>query len=210
MKKFFTAVIMAVALISAIPAQAQIKWGLKGGYNVTNMSLSADVIDKSNQTGFFIGPTVKFTLPIVGLGVDVAALYDQREAKLKDTEAESSKNVSEKNINIPINVRYGFGLGSVASAYVAVGPQFGFNVGDKDFTISQDGEESLGYSLKKTNFSVNVGVGVSLISHLEIGCNYNIACGKTGEVSASSVAGNLLGSKKNRTNAWQVYLSYYF
>lgn len=210
MKKFFTAVLMAVALVSAIPSQAQIKWGLKGGYNVTTMSLSKDVIDKSNQTGFFIGPTVKFTLPIVGLGVDVAALYDQREAKLKDTGVESSKNISEKNINIPINVRYGFGLGSIASAYVAVGPQFGFNVGNKNFTISQYEDKTLDYSLKKTNFSVNVGVGVSLISHIEIGCNYNIACGKTGDVSVSNVAGKLFVPNKNRTNAWQVYLAYYF
>ena len=34
--------------------------------------------------------------------------------------------------------------------------------------------------LSKTNFSINVGAGVSLIQHLEIGFTYNIACGKTG------------------------------
>ena len=118
---------LAVSLLAATTAQAQIKFGLKGGLNVTDMSLSSKVIDKSNQTGFFIGPTVKFTLPLVGLGIDAAALSDQRDAELND------EKVSQKNINIPINLRYNIGLGSLAGIYVAAGPQFGFNVGDKNF-----------------------------------------------------------------------------
>ena len=59
---------VVAALFVATSAQAQIKLGVKGGLNVTDMSLSASVIDKSNQTGFFIGPTVKLSLPLVGLG----------------------------------------------------------------------------------------------------------------------------------------------
>ena len=84
MKKIFTSAAIALAMISAAnTAQAQVKFGVKGGLNVTNMSFSKDVVDANNQTGFFIGPTLKFTLPIVGLGIDASALYDQREAKLK-------------------------------------------------------------------------------------------------------------------------------
>lgn len=204
MKKIFTAVALAVAFFTALPAQAQlVKFGLKGGYNVTNMSISKEVVDKSNQTGWFIGPTAKVTLPIVGLGVDIAALYDQREAKL--TADDESQTVSEKNINIPINVRYSFGLGSMASVYAAVGPQFGFNVGSKNYEWG----DLDNYQLKKSNFSINVGVGASLVNHLEIGCNYNIACGKTGEATYTNVAGDVI-NYKNRTNAWQVYLAYYF
>ena len=70
-------------LLAATSAQAQIKFGLKGGLNVTDMSLSRKVFDADNQAGFFIGPTVKFTLPVMGLGIDAAALYDQRQAKVK-------------------------------------------------------------------------------------------------------------------------------
>lgn len=66
------------------------------------------------------------TLPIVGLGVDASALYDQRDAKLED------EKVSLRSINVPINVRYGIGLGSMASIYLAAGPQFGYNIGDKN------------------------------------------------------------------------------
>ncbi len=66
----------------ATNANAQIKFGLKGGLDVTNMSLSNDVFDASNKTGFFVGPMVKVTIPIVGLSFDAAALYDQKEAKV--------------------------------------------------------------------------------------------------------------------------------
>ena len=83
MKKIFALALVALGMMTANPAQAQIKFGLKGGLNITDMSMDSKVLDASNRTGFFIGPSVKFTLPVVGLGIDASALYDQREAKLK-------------------------------------------------------------------------------------------------------------------------------
>ncbi len=207
MKKLFTSLAFAAAMFAAVPSQAQVKFGLKGGYNVTDMSLSTDVIKKSNQTGFFVGPTAKFTLPVVGLGIDAAILYDQREAKMENTINAETSTVSEKNINIPINVRYSFGVSSLASVYLAAGPQFGFNVGGKNYNWG----DMANYELKKSNFSINVGAGVSLINHIEIGCTYNIACGKTGELTVKDVATQVPSTvKNNRTNAWQVYAAYYF
>lgn len=205
MKKIFTAILLVVALMSATAVQAQIKFGLKGGLNVTNMSFSADVIDKSNQTGFFIGPTVKFTLPLVGLGVDAAALFDQRNAKAGADGDEVT--LKQRSINIPINLRYNIGLGSLAGIYLAAGPQFGFNIGDKTFTW----EDGVNYDMSDSNFSINVGAGVSLIKHLEIGFTYNIACGKTGEVNICDAAGSTWNQfSKGRANAWQVSAAYYF
>ena len=204
MKRVFTSLMFAVVLIAAVPSQAQIKFGLKGGLNVTNMSLNMDVIDKSNQTGFFVGPTVKVTLPIVGLGVDASALYDQRDAKLED------EKVSLRSINVPINVRYGIGLGSMASIYLAAGPQFGYNIGDKNVFSHAEEEGSAGFSLKKSNFSVNLGFGVSLMSKFEIGATYNIACGKTGEFNVFDEAKKQVFSKGSRMNSWQVSAAYYF
>ena len=65
----------------------------------------------------FIGPTVKFTLPIVGLGVDVSALYDFRQAKVTDPTSQE-KTVKQQQIAIPVNFRYSVGLGSMASAFL--------------------------------------------------------------------------------------------
>ena len=204
MKKFFTALMFAVALLTAAPSQAQVKFGLKGGLNVTDMSLSSEVLNESNKTGFFVGPTVKFTLPIVGLGIDASALYDQRDAKLKGEDG--SENVSLRSINIPINVRYTFGMSSLAAIYLAAGPQFGYNIGDKNIFSDEDGN---GFSLKKSNFSVNVGAGITLMSKFEIGATYTIACGKTGELNLIDAAGKQL-SESTRMNSWQVSAAYYF
>lgn len=217
MKKLFTAAIVALSMMfGANNAQAQVQFGIKGGLNVTSMSLDKDkLLDTENQTGFFIGPTVKFTLPIVGLGIDASALYDQREAKLKGdvkgNEVETSSTLKTQAINIPINVRYGVGLGSVANVFFFAGPQFGFNVGDKNKSIFQDAAE---WKLKSSNFSVNVGLGFTVLSHLQVSANYNIACGKTGDVTVSDAAGtaiqDMLGKNGGKANAWQVGVAYYF
>ncbi len=199
-------------LFAASSAQAQVKFGLKGGLNVTNMSLNSEVFDADNQTGFFIGPTVKFTLPIVGLGIDASALYDQRDAKVKVEDDGSSveSKIKNQSINIPINLRYGVGLGSTASLFLFAGPQFGFNVGDKNQSLYKDVAQ---WRLKSSTFSVNVGLGAMLLSHLQISANYNIACGKTGETTVSEALGTTaqeVFSKRGRANAWQIGLAYYF
>lgn len=213
MKKIFTTAVLAAAMLfSANNAEAQVKFGIKGGLNVTSMSLDSKVLDAENRAGFFIGPTLKFTLPVVGLGIDASALYDQREAKAKaEVEgAEVESNFKTQAVNIPINVRYGFGLGSTASIFLFAGPQFGFNVGDKNQSIFKDMGE---WRLKSSTFSVNVGVGAMFLNHLQLSANYNIACGKTGDMTVSKALGDTaqeLLSKNGRTNAWQIGLAYYF
>lgn len=211
MKRISTFIAVALALLTTVPAQAQLKFGLKGGVNVTNMSFSSDVLDASNRAGFFVGPTVKFTLPIVGLGIDASALYDQREGKVKLAykDVESENTVKQQQVVVPINLRYGVGLGSMASVFFFAGPQFGFNVGDKTQSIY---DQVADWRLKSSNFSVNVGAGFMLMSHLQLSANYNIACGHTGDVELKSTAADALRQikKGSRANAWQIGLAYYF
>ncbi|MCI6102630.1 MAG: porin family protein [Prevotella sp.] len=211
MKRILTFIAVALALLTTVPAQAQLKFGLKGGVNVTNMSFSSDVLDASNRAGFFVGPTVKFTLPIVGLGIDASALYDQREGKVKLAykDVESENTVKQQQVVVPINLRYGVGLGSMASVFFFAGPQFGFNVGDKTQSIY---DQVADWRLKSSNFSVNVGAGFMLMSHLQLSANYNIACGHTGDVELKSTAADALRQikKGSRANAWQIGLAYYF
>ena len=207
MKKLFTLIVLVAATYFAVPANAQLKFGIKGGLNITDMSLSNDVFETSNRTGFFIGPTIKFTLPIVGLGIDASALYDQREGEV-NVEADDNTLVStrlkQKSINIPINLRYDIGLGSLAAVYLAAGPQFGFNVGDKNQSLYKDVAE---WRLNTSNFSVNVGAGVMLLGHPQVGANYNIVCGKTGEITVLDGAESVL---RGRSNTWQISAAYYF
>ena len=208
MKKILTLIVMAVAF--AMPSQAQFNFGVQAGLNLTNISdfsLNAPGVENAikSRAGFFVGPTVKFTLPIVGLGIDAAALYDQREAK---TNGETLKSQS---IQIPINVRYGFGLGSMAEIFAFAGPQFGFNIGDKDKTWGDVKDTAAKWTLKSSNVSANVGIGATILSKLQLKVNYNIALGKTGEVDikegADAAWKTITGAK---ANAWQVSAAYFF
>lgn len=214
MKKIFSVALLATMLF-ATSASAQIKFGVKGGLNVTSMSLDSKVLDASNQAGFFIGPTVKFTLPIVGLGVDASALYDHRSAKVKtdvidaDTETKllGEQTLKQDQIVVPINLRYGVGLGDAASVFLFAGPQFGFNVGDKEQKLWNQAAD---WKLKTSNFSINVGLGATLLKHLQVSANYNIACGKTGEIEATDAVKSIIGKGEGKNNAWQIAVAYYF
>ena len=175
MKKVLTFMVLLASLLFVQQANAQVKFGLKGGLNVTNMSFSKDVFDASNKTGFFVGPMVKITLPVVGLSFDAAALYDQKEADVKYLGIDNSyskENVKQKSLNIPVNVRYGWGLSNVANIFLCA--------------------------------------GVTLLSHVQLSANYNIACGKTADASLEKVGETVLSSDRSRNNSWQISLGYWF
>lgn len=203
MKKLFAVVLMAVAF--AMPSKAQFSWGIQAGLNMTNISTENGGSLKS-RTGFFVGPTVKFTLPLVGLGIDASALYDQREGKadqgLNDTETFKSSS-----IQIPINVRYGIGLGSLAEVFAFAGPQFGFNLGGKK-SFKDELNDAYDWTLSSSNFSVNLGIGATVLSKLQAKLNYNIALGKTGEFKDVSTTAKQVSEAK--FNAWQISLAYFF
>ena len=197
MKKIFSAFVIAVCcMFMAMPAQAQLlKWGVKGGVNMTKIDWDGGYKgNKDNSTGFFIGPMAEFTIPIVGLGVDVAALYNQSGAKAQSGNEEVSQTF--KSIEVPVNLKWTLGLGSTLGAYIAAGPQFGFNVGSGHFTESFD--------MKSCNTSFNVGAGVKLLGHLQAGVNYNFGLSKM----ARSVDDQMTIEMKRNTG--QISLAYMF
>ena len=211
MKRIFSLALIAFSVFSSVSARADepLKFGLKAGLNVSDFHFSSDVFDKTNQAGWFFGPTVKFTLPVIGLGMDASVLYDYRSAKL-DYESEK-KTVKQQQIAVPVNVRYAIGLGSTANIFFFAGPQVAFNVGGKDFQWTKGSN----YALKKSNFSINLGFGVTALKHLQVRANYNVACGKTADVtwkSATQAAGGALGlnKKSSHNNSWQIGVAYFF
>lgn len=207
-------ILFVVALLaSTMTVQALgLKFGIKGGLNLTKMTFSKDVYSSDNQAGFYLGPTLKLSLPL-GFCVDAAVLYDQRSAKVDIVDVKNAPandegiktltsldtyDIKQKSIQIPINARYNIGLGSEAGIYLAVGPQFGFPVGDKVYN-TKVGE----YTLKSSNLSFNFGAGVYLLDHLEVGFSYNLAAGKSGEFTGYS-------DIDTHNNAWQIGAAIYF
>lgn len=190
MKKIACMAAIAAALLFATPAQAQFCWGIKGGVNVGNNDLTVlkdkeSAFNMDNYSGFFIGPKAELRIPILGLGVEAAALYSQKGMKLAEGET-----FKQNSFQIPLSAKYAFGLGNIANVFIAAGPEFGFNVGETQKLVNgltfnnENKPESgsvQGYIAEKSTLSINAGIGVTLLNHLQVAINYNMPWGKTGE-----------------------------
>ena len=188
MKKVFSVLMVAVALMMAAPAQAQIvKFGLKGGLDFTELDFDKQTVGEvaESSTGFFVGPMAEITLPLVGLGIDGAVMYAQ---KGKD-------ELKQQGIEVPVNLKFTVGLGSTLGLYVAAGPDFFFNFKD----IDMDNMEA-----KKTQVAVNIGAGLKLLKKLQVGVTYQIPMGDSFEMKDAT---NVI-TAKNKT--WQASLAYIF
>lgn len=189
MKKIFSALLIAVlGLFIAVPAQAQLfKFGVKGGVNMTKIDWGGG--NKDNMAGFFIGPMTEVTIPLLGLGVDASLLFSQKGIKA------DNDNVKQYGLDIPVNLKYTIGLGSTLGIFVAAGPDFYF-----DFK----GEKG-GIDRKAAQVGINVGAGLKLIRHLQVGVNYNIPVGDhfTWENSSNAIL-------KGKDKTWQISLAYIF
>lgn len=182
MKKNFSTLMIAVCcMFIAMPVQAQlIKWGVKGGVNMTKIDWDGGYDgNKDNSTGFFIGPMAEITIPIVGLGVDGALLYSQK----------GEDGLKQQGIEVPVNLKYTIGLGSMLGIYFAAGPDFFFDFKEKEGID------------RKAQVGLNLGAGVKLIQHLQIGINYQIPLGDSFKIA------NAYGAK-NKT--WQISAAYLF
>ena len=221
MKKITSMAMMVMALFVAVPAQAQFSWGIKGGVNLVSNDLSnlsgivqdkAQIMNKDNYTGFFIGPKAELRVPILGFGIEAAALYSQKGMSVGDNET-----FKQNSFQIPLNIKYSFGLGNVANVFIAAGPEFGFNVGETtkvfnnvqfdDVTGVTAGDVSA-YVLEKSTLSINIGLGATLLNHLQVALNYNMPWGKTGEfqyIDASEIenAENLKNGQNISINAFE-------
>ena len=208
MKKMMKIAVLATALTLSVNASAQVKFGLKGGINTSEVFVNDNVWKTDNRLGFFVGPTMKFTLPIVGLGMDISALYEKRESKMKSEDGAHSSVVSREQLAIPVNMRYSFGLGETANIFLFAGPQVAFNLGKKERQIIP---EVADWTLKSSNFSINLGVGCTLASHLQATIGYTIALGKTGEVQVTRKGvDDAVKKYDGRSNAWQLGVAYFF
>lgn len=207
MKKVFLSIVLM--LIAAVGMQAEIKFGLRGGYNITTMSFNKSVISPENKAGFYIGPTVKIGLPM-NFALDASLLYDQRDSDpdiyigADAFSDEKYPNLTRKTMALPLNLRMSFGLGSLANVFILAGPQFDFNLGS-DISV-----EELEWNWKKSTYSVNVGAGLLLANRVEVKFNYNIPCSDSGSFNIKDAAAAAQDGMKGKTGAWQIGAAVYF
>lgn len=195
--KNFKRIFAALALICAValPSSAQFRLGVRAGLAVNSLHASEKTFDSSNRTGFTGGLTCEFTVPVIGLGFDASVLYARRAIEYTVGETHEAKN--NDYINIPVNLKYKFGLpvvGKIITPFLTTGPDFSFLVTGRNLNGA--------LRQKKFDTAWTVGAGVQLLSHLQIAANYGF--GLNNQVSGK----DSLYSSKNR--CWTVTASYYF
>ena len=185
----------------AQPAKAGIEFGLEAGMNLSKLSVSKNLkqfTDPQNRYGFYVGPKMNFNF--LGFGGDVALLYNQRRLSLTDHTSKTFRSVE-----VPVNFRYTLGLSSIAAVYASTGPQFGFNIGNCKWGITDITEGRIADAFKRENMNVswNIGAGVKLAGHVELGIGYNIMLSKYSKTYDA-------GTYSFRANTFQVQAAYLF
>lgn len=205
MRKLLYLVFTVLSILYSHKINAQkVQFGVRAGLDVSEISFSSNIIEEKSYKGWFVGPTAKFSLPPTGLGVDISTLYDCHSVNIKNTIGENM-TIKYQQIAIPINLNYSVGLGDIASISFFAGPQWNINIISNEF----EWNKVKSYLLNNSTFSINVGLGINVFSNLQIRGSYNIACGKSRDVTFENIANNIIRAKKNN-NSWQIGIVLFF
>jgi hypothetical protein len=197
---------LAFLLCTAVTIQAQPKFGLRAGVNINKASMNADMFKTSNMTGFQVGPTMEFTVPLIGIGMDASILYSQQGLKLKSTTGIEGGNIKQHSIDVPINLKYKFSL-VVIGAYLTAGPYLRFNVSDSVSDTWKEFKDE--WETKSFGAGLNFGAGIELLSHLQVGISYQL--GLTDDFKASiPESATDVKDIKAKSRGWIISAAYYF
>lgn len=168
-KIFLLAVVAALTM--TMPASAQFRFGITGGMTLNELSfndassIKGQLKDTGNHTGYTVGLTTEFTVPILGIGADASVLYTHRILGYQSNNTDATP--AADLVEIPIHLRYKLGLpvvGNIVSPLIFTGPSFGFRVSDK---IIKELET------KSCQVLWDLGLGVELFKHLQVTAKYS-------------------------------------
>jgi hypothetical protein len=194
MKKMKYVLIMA-ALLAHAAAEAQIRFGVKGGVNVAGAKFDRDAFRPDNVTGFHFGPVLDAAIGQGGIGLDAAVLYAR-----KGFDADAELKVRNTFLEVPVNVKFKLGL-PLVNPYVAAGPYV-------DIRIAGDKAESIVRQIKTKAFGagLNFGAGAELFNTLQLSLTYSL--GLTDNYETFEI--DKLSSYKGKSHTWSVSAAVFF
>lgn len=191
---------------TAVSANAQLRFGIKGGFDVVSNHVNKDILNASNRLGFQIGGTLEFMAPIVGLGGELSILYGHQEFNIKGSKIEgNNKKYSYSDYNflrVPLNLKKRFGIIGPVGVFIQGGPYLEFKLSGGNVSIDDAVDD---YKTKSFGAGLNVGAGVTLLKNIELGMQYRKLL--TEDYSDNTGLGNIL---KKRPDNWSVGLTYFF
>ena len=218
MRRIVLLLVVLATFLSVTESSAQIKYGVKGGLNLSDVvimhtwrgsSEKNQSISISNRNGFFIGPTALMSTPIKRLDIDASLLFDQRGVETMSIGLAGGRafktTTTQQQLSIPVNARYNLILGKGAKLFVFAGPQLGINIGKREKELDNGV-----FVFNRASFSINAGAGLLLARHFQISANYNIVCKKNADIWNSRNMDYSHEMDRSRFHAWQFSIGYYF
>jgi len=197
----FGLLFVAVMLLSVFTASSQIRFGVKGGFDVAENKISKNVLNAHNRLGFQVGPTLGFNIPFTGLGINTGLLYGHKQYDVDNND--EGADVSDYNyLMVPIDLKKSFSLLGTLGIFVKGGPYGEFKLSGGDF------KNDIGDKIKSKSFGMglNFGLGVNLFSKLDVGMDYRFKLTDNYDDDKPSF-GDYFSTRKDKT--WNVYLTYY-
>lgn len=155
-------------IVAAIPATAQVRFGVRGGLTIGELRFDRDIIDSDNRVGWCGGLLLDAGIPVVGLGVEASVMYTHRNNRLSD----EYRMFKRHYIEIPVYARYRLALPSVDRFFAPIvftGPNFAVLFNDNGPST---------YDNSKTYLSWDIGAGADLFRHLRLTATYGIGISK--------------------------------
>lgn len=205
---FTLSLLFALAIASFnSTATAQVRFGLKGGFDVASNRINKDILNASNRLGFQIGGTAEIMAPIVGWGAELSVLYGHQSYDIKGVKVNNTAeyDLSDYNyLRVPLNLKKKFSVVGLFGVFIQAGPYVEFKLSGADFKETGGAGEQ--WKSKSFGAGINAGAGVEVLSHLELGMYYRKALTNNYSDDAPGI-GDLW---KKKPDNWSVNLTYFF
>ncbi len=182
-------IILTLALVAAAATSAMAQFSVGAGYlnqTTTSKYTSGSSTSKSDiaSQGFYVGADAAYNL---GYGVSVVPgiyygyLTNGSESNVAGL-ASIKGSTKSHYIAVPVNFKYGIGLGDMLNAFVYAGPQFELGLSSKTTTtgtvIGQSGSTTVDNygddsTLNRFNISLGAGIGVDVAEMVRINFGYH-------------------------------------
>lgn len=202
-------VILLLLALWSTPTFSQIKFGVKADVGLKNSPVDSEALKVENMTSYSIGPSAEVILPLapVNLGVELSLLYNDNRmsvANLSKNKNGEKIEVSNRYLNLPVNVKAKLGLGGLPlKLYGPAGPYIGYLIsGDKiDFQGMSDDIKA-----KSFQAGANVGAGLEILGMVQVGLNYSVKLTDNYSVDEPEWRNPL----NDKSGSWSITASLYF
>lgn len=172
-------------VLLALPAAAQVRVGLRGGITLGELRFDRNIINSDNRVGYTGGLLLDMNIPVIGLGVEVSAMYTHRNNRLTDNNLIFKRHY----IDIPVYARYKLSLPTINKFFeplVFTGPSF-------SVLFSENAPSNL--KNRKTYLSWDVGLGADLFRHLRLTGTYGLGISRALKYIDSEYTGDKVNGK---------------